>query len=139
MFLCFFVNLCFFPEVPEIKPISVSDSYNEGSVVTISCTATGNPEPDVEWKRDGKVRVSGKSTASLTFSSINKTDAGTYTCTDRNREGTTDYQVTVVVNCKYLITWTFGDTYFSKNRFIRNTPKCRYSKFKSSLNQGESI
>ena len=72
--------------------------------MTISCIATGIPEPEVEWKRDGKVRVSGKNTASLTFSSINKTDAGTYTCTAHNREGTTDYQVTLVVNCKYLIT-----------------------------------
>ena len=80
--------------------------------MTIGCTATGNPEPDVEWKRDGKVRVSGKKTASLTFSSVNKTDAGTYTCTARNRAGTADYQVTLVVNCKYSITSNFGDTYF---------------------------
>ena len=81
-------------------PISINDSYNEGSVVTISCTATGTPEPDVEWKRNGKVRANGKKTAILTFSSINKTDSGNYICTASNREGTTDYQVTLVVNCE---------------------------------------
>ena len=96
-FCAFFVNLS---EAPEISPISVSDSYKKGSVVTISCTAKGTPEPNVEWKRNGKVKANGKKTAILTFSSINKTDDGNYTCTASNSVGRTDYQVVLVVNCE---------------------------------------
>ena len=77
-------------------------SYNEGSAVYLQCTATGVPDPDVRWIRDGYVRASGTNTTYFTLSSIKKTDAGLYTCRANNSAGSVIKQVTVTVNCKYL-------------------------------------
>jgi len=61
-------------ETPQIKISSVQSSYNEGSVVSIICTASGTPDPDVQWIRKGKKITEGKKETSLTFNSINRTD-----------------------------------------------------------------
>ena len=68
----------------------------------MQCTATGVPDPDVRWIRDGYVRASETNTTYFTFSSIKKTDAGFYTCRGNNSAGSVIKQVYVTVNCKYL-------------------------------------
>ena len=78
----------------------VESSYNEGSAVSIICTALGTPDPDVQWIRIGKKITSGKKTASLMFNSINRTDHGVYTCKATNSAGNDEKQATLVVNCK---------------------------------------
>ena len=78
-------------------------SYDEGSAVSLQCTATGVPDPDVRWILDGYIRASGTNTAYFTLSSIKKTDAGLYTCRANNSAGSVIKQVNVTVNCKYLI------------------------------------
>ena len=91
------------PEAPQISISSVPASYNEGSSVNISCTASGTPDPDVQWIRNGMIRSSGKKTAFLTFSSINRTDDGQYTCRANNSAGNDENHVTLVVHCKKYI------------------------------------
>ena len=49
---------------------AVSD--NEGRLVNISCRATGNPDPDVRWIHNGKVKSSGARTAELIFGKVGK-------------------------------------------------------------------
>ena len=90
----------FFVEAPQMSISSVQASYNEGSLVTISCTASGTPDPDVKWIRNGKVKSSGKKTAFLTFSRINRTDDGQYTCKANNSAGNDQRKVKVVIHCK---------------------------------------
>ena len=77
-------------------------SYNEGSPVNLQCTATGTPDPDVRWIRNGYVRASRTNTTYFPFGSIKKTDAGFYTCSANNSAGSAVKQVNVTVNCKYL-------------------------------------
>ena len=85
---------------PKISMSSVPSSYNEGSSVKINCTASGTLDPDVRWMRNGIEKRSGKKTAFLTFSSINRADDGQYTCRANNSAGNDQKHVTLVVHCK---------------------------------------
>ncbi|KAL9964204.1 hypothetical protein ACROYT_G027807 [Oculina patagonica] len=85
-------------EAPQISISSEQASYNEGSKVNISCTASGAPNPDVKWMRNEIVKSSGKKTAFLTFSSINRADDGQYTCKANNSAGNDEKHVTLVVH-----------------------------------------
>lgn len=79
---------------------TVQASYNEGSLVSISCTASGTPEPDVQWFIKGMRKSSGRKTAFLTFSRINRADGGQYTCRANNSAGNDQNNVTVVIHCE---------------------------------------
>ena len=90
-------------EKPSISHLTVNSSgYNEGSRVNLQCGAKGKPEPDVRWIHDGYIKTSGTKRTVLMFSAINRTDAGSYTCSANNSVGSSEKQVDVVVNCKYL-------------------------------------
>ena len=92
-----------FAEKPSISHLTVDSSgYNEGSSVKLQCGARGIPEPVVRWIHDGYIKASGMETTLLTFSAINRTDAGIYKCSANNSVGSSEKQVNVVVNCKYL-------------------------------------
>nr|XP_058926608.1 protein turtle homolog B isoform X2 [Kogia breviceps] len=56
----------------------------EGSSVTMTCTAFGNPKPIVTWLKEGMLLgASGKyqvSDGSLTVTSVSREDRGAYTC-----------------------------------------------------------
>ena len=87
-------------EAPQVSILSVQASYNEGSFVNISCTASGKPDPDVQWIRNGMILSSGQKTAFLTFGRINRTDDGQYTCRGNNSAGNNEKHSTLVVHCK---------------------------------------
>ena len=86
--------------IPKIEGLTVQSSYTEGSAVNITCSASGTPDPDVQWIKNGNVKTSGKKTAFLTFSSINRADDGQYTCRANNTAGNDENHVTLVVHCK---------------------------------------
>ena len=98
-----FVVLIFFIVAPKIIMSSVYESYNEGSLVNITCTASGTPDPDVRWMGNGIEKRSGTKTAFLTFNSINRADDGQYTCRANNSAGNDENHVTLVVHCKKYI------------------------------------
>ena len=68
--------------------------------MNISCTASGTPDADVQWIRNGNVKCSGSKTVFLTFNSINRADDGQYTCKANNSAGNDEKHVTLVVHCK---------------------------------------
>ena len=90
----------FFAVSPHISMPSLQESYNEGSLVNLSCTASGTPDPDVKWIRNGRMISSGKKIAFFTFSSINRADDGQYTCKGNNSAGIDENRVTLVIHCK---------------------------------------
>ncbi|KAL6118680.1 adamtsl1 [Pungitius sinensis] len=62
--------------------------------VELRCEALGNPEPSLKWTKNGRElrynsRVSLSSAGSLRIQSPIKADEGLYTCTARNRLGST--------------------------------------------------
>ena len=77
----------------------------EGSVVTLSCKATGKPIPNIAWTR---VQENGTDSGELTsvdgfyvISNTSRSSKGTYRCTASNGVGTPANQTTeVIVGCK---------------------------------------
>lgn len=68
--------------------------------MNISCTASGTPDPDVRWIRDGMVIGSERTTVFLAFNRIKRADDGQYTCKANNSAGNDQKQVTLEVHCK---------------------------------------
>ena len=103
--------------MPVISPLLTKGSYSEGSPVNISCTATGKPDPEVSWIRNGQIKSSGRKTAYLNFDQIKRTDDGLYICTANNSAGTKSHKEILVVRCKSRIIHyqTFGLISFESN------------------------
>ena len=82
----------------------ISSSYNKGTKVDVRCNVTGVPIPTVTWLKEGsgKVHSIGKGSATLSFSSVNRSDAGQYRCKANNTAGTDETgALSLVVHCKY--------------------------------------
>ena len=73
----------------------------------MACEASGKPPPDVAWIRNGVLESSGKKSAFLKFDSINRMDAGQYTCRANNSVEVPSIYTTIVVHCKYVLTLIF--------------------------------
>ena len=67
---------------PEITDISSNQTKNEGDILTLSCTAYGDPTPNVEW-----ARVSDNSVVTFPLNISGKQDEGVYKCTADNGVG----------------------------------------------------
>ena len=89
--------------MPVISLSLTKGSYIEGSSVNITCTATGKPDAEVSWIRNGQMKSSGRKIAYLNFDQIKRTDDGLYTCTANNSAGTISHKVIVVVRCESQI------------------------------------
>ncbi|CAH3158906.1 unnamed protein product, partial [Pocillopora meandrina] len=86
-------------EAPRIYLSLGGKYFIEGSPVTVACTASGKPPPDVAWIRHGVLESSGKKSASLKFDNINRRDAGQYTCRANNSVDVTSIDTKIVVYC----------------------------------------
>ena len=54
------------------------------SLLKITCTESGDPEPNVTWTRNGTYFVDNNT---LTINNVTLKDAGQYGCTAENRAG----------------------------------------------------
>ncbi|GFT55266.1 myosin light chain kinase, smooth muscle [Nephila pilipes] len=91
-------------QIPEDKPMtppkflqSLGDrTVQDGESVTLKCTISGDPEPQVEWTKNGDVVHSSKEIslkyksgiATLTIEEVYPEDAGEYVCKATNSIGT---------------------------------------------------
>ena len=92
----------YFAEAPLITHLSsLNASYNEGNLVSVSCRATGQPDPEVKWIHNGQVMSSGVKTVHFTLSNVNQVDSGIYICmANNNCVGRTEKHVNLVVSCE---------------------------------------
>ncbi|XP_067025673.1 inactive tyrosine-protein kinase 7-like [Acropora muricata] len=67
---------------PDLKDGSVSVYLN--SLSRITCTESGDPEPNVTWTKNGTYFVNNNT---LTINNVTLKDAGRYGCTAENRAG----------------------------------------------------
>lgn len=70
-----------FPRFSLKSPVKVFASL--GSNLTLQCSATGDPQPVITWKRQGAQLPVGRSHVSkdaLIFNGVKLEDAGNYTC-----------------------------------------------------------
>ena len=73
----------------------------EGDQVAVSCSAIGNPVPDIMWYRD----ISGEIVSrhnTLTISDIRRDQAGAYVCQANNSVGQSNpRKIDIQVKCEY--------------------------------------
>nr|XP_042908765.1 Down syndrome cell adhesion molecule-like protein Dscam2 isoform X1 [Parasteatoda tepidariorum] len=86
---------------PKFKTVFIEKTVRPGSFVSLTCTATGNPEPHIRWKLDGiwpvmtrpgilvSSYLSAESvvTSYVNFTSIDIIDSGAYSCEAINDAG----------------------------------------------------
>ena len=79
--------------------ISSSERAIEGDPFVVTCKVSGDPKLIIYWiKEDNNQRING---SILNFTSINRTDGGTYRCEVEN-DCASDSRVEIInVSCKY--------------------------------------
>ncbi|KAM9437430.1 cell adhesion molecule 2a isoform 3-T3 [Salvelinus alpinus] len=98
-------------EVHYAPRVAITNSLTfpqEGQYLKLECVSKGNPSPDpVMWTKDGgelpdleRMIVEGRE---LTFTTLNKTDNGTYRCEASNHLGTSSAEYLLYVYGTYLI------------------------------------
>ncbi|GMT31155.1 hypothetical protein PFISCL1PPCAC_22452 [Pristionchus fissidentatus] len=95
---------------PEIVMLDKDKNraVKENSTVTLSCPATGKPEPEITWLKDGEVLTEENIEALVTTATlrgneikiarINSKDAGRFTCEAKNKAGSAEQDVTITVS-----------------------------------------
>lgn len=77
--------------LPTVAPVFTTQpqdaTVTAGASVTLTAAASGVPTPTYQWKKDG-VEITGATNATLSFSSVQTTDAGTYSVVATNSAGT---------------------------------------------------
>ncbi|XP_074608784.1 hemicentin-1-like [Acropora palmata] len=79
----FDLRICIHPDPPSLKTRPTKQTVLQGTNVTMSCSATGNPIPKITWFKDGKAIGSGE-TLSL---NVQRNVAGKYWCSADNGVG----------------------------------------------------
>ncbi|CAH3163880.1 unnamed protein product, partial [Pocillopora meandrina] len=85
--------LLFHAELPLISTRPEGKTLIEGENITLSCNATGNPEPSISWVKDGfpinsNSRINfSQDNRLLTITNTSRTYSGEYRCVARNRVG----------------------------------------------------
>lgn len=72
---------------PVITQHPASQYAAIGDTATLTVAASGNPTPTYQWKKDG-VSIAGATSATLTLSNVQASDAGSYTAIASNVAGT---------------------------------------------------
>ena len=72
-------------------------NVTEGDNLTLTCTASGMPQPKVSWIKPGGQRHNGHM---LEVTQINRTQRGKYICEASNECGNATEMATIDVQCK---------------------------------------
>lgn len=72
-------------------------TVTNGQTVRFTATATGNPAPTYQWKKDGAA-IAGATAATLTLSNVTTNNNGAYTVTVTNSKGTATSSPALAVN-----------------------------------------
>ena len=93
---------------PQITTHPQNTTVTEGNNITLSCNASGDPEPTISWFRGGSVLTSddsriflGADSKQLTITSIKRNNTGEYRCVANNSAGNATSDVAkLIVQCK---------------------------------------
>lgn len=69
----------------------------EGDDITLVCTASGSPPPDMIWIRHGNIRGKG---SMLLIKGVKKRDGGKYTFRADNSLGHQSFEIFMIVQCE---------------------------------------
>jgi hypothetical protein len=83
---------------PVITTQPASQTVTEGSSVSFTVVATGDPAPSYQWRKDG-VNIANATSSTYSIASATPSDAGSYTVVVSNSQGTvTSNTATLTVN-----------------------------------------
>ena len=92
-------SISFNPDPPSLTTRPSKQTVLQGTNVTMSCSATGNPIPKITWFKDGKAIGSGE-TLSL---NAQRNVAGKYWCSADNGVGeAVNASADIDVHCEFL-------------------------------------
>ena len=80
----------------------------EGGNVTLSCQASGIPEPIVSWFKANGQRIDA---SELVLRNISRSEAGEYRCEASNECGNASGTTTIDVQCKSTLSYTYKRSY----------------------------
>ena len=83
--------------VPSNIEAILDQNVTEGENLTLTCTASGMPQPKVSWVKPNGQSVVGHV---LKFVNINRSEAGKYKCEASNECENATEIATMVVQCK---------------------------------------
>ena len=83
----------------SITQITQDQNVTEGDNLTLTCNASGRPQPKVSWIKPRGQRQYGHM---LEFTNINRSQAGEYKCEASNECGNATETATIDVQCKYM-------------------------------------
>ena len=96
----YFLLFCCLIVPAAIKRSSSNTVITEGSNVTLHCNATGNPTPNIIWRRNAISTVLHQGQSYIMYN-INRNQAGNYICSASNGIGNkTNVTIAVTVHCK---------------------------------------
>ncbi|KAK7084982.1 Hemicentin-1 [Halocaridina rubra] len=92
-----------------VEELAEAVSVIRGEELTLACTASGYPPPEIRWLREGRVlaetsRLFVAANGELTISGAQQSDTGLYTCLVTNAAGRLYREVVVIVHVPPRIT-----------------------------------
>ena len=98
----FFISglILFFSDAPEFKEGNYTKDVILGENVTLTCSAEGNPAPEIHWKyKDipNVIQTTWRRQRNINITKATSTNAGVYNCTATNKVGAVTRAVRVAV------------------------------------------
>ena len=87
---------------PKIDYLSSDWDVCENSTVILSCNATGEPTPNITWKRVADDEILPAVDGVYVIDSIKRNSSGRYSCKADNGVGIDSKTVNVTVRCEYF-------------------------------------
>ena len=91
---------------PAVVVSPVTLTVNEGGTASFQCSASGNPEPAVTWRKlnsQSQITQSAVSRGKLELKKVTGNDSGVYQCSATNILGNSQEVVRLAVNGEFLV------------------------------------